>query len=267
MRVRCITTIISDPTSDLLKTGWWHAENYLTVDKEYEVYAISKSYYGEEDAFLICDDNYNGTDYYYPIFIPKCYFDIIDDTKPSFWSISPRFPNYEGPEEFGPGKYESLVDGDPDIILSFQRIQYQHMNNEICADNEFDIVFRNHNSMPVLVFVGEGMQENNLLFLVKINHSTYTGSVKETYSVDSLCSFKEQIIKMREFRHGQATLYSNDMSMVLEASIDSEIKLITADVSILVKSGEFRSFSFEFIPLYLLELIDCLGQVISRFSR
>ena len=123
MRVRCITTIIENPNVDLYKSGWWHAENYLTVGKEYEVYAVYKSYYfPEKDAFLICDDNYNGNSYYWPLYIPACFFETIDNTKPSFWNISPDNPNYYGPPELSPQNYENLVEGDVEALAAFRKI-------------------------------------------------------------------------------------------------------------------------------------------------
>ncbi|MBQ7421068.1 MAG: hypothetical protein IJV27_02815 [Prevotella sp.] len=123
MRVKCITTIIDNPSTNLLKSGWRNAEKYLTVGKEYEVYAVYTSYYYPGgDAFLICDDNYNDNNYYWPLYIPTCFFETIDNTRPSFWNISPDNPNYYGPSDINPQNYEQLVDGDVEAIAAFRRI-------------------------------------------------------------------------------------------------------------------------------------------------
>lgn len=124
MRVKCITTLINNPSVDLLKSGWWHAENYLTVGKKYDVYAFFSSYYFPGgDAFLVCDDNYNDNDYYWPLYIPTCFFDVIDDYKPTIWKISPDNPRYCGPVEIGPNYYENLMDGDTVTLMAFRRIR------------------------------------------------------------------------------------------------------------------------------------------------
>ena len=124
MRIKCITTLINNPDEYLLKSGWWHAEKYLTIGKEYEVYAVYSSYYSPGcDAYLICDDNYNDMNYYWPLYIPACFFEIIDEVKPSFWIISPDNPNYFGPAEIGPKYLEKLVDGDVTVLAAFRRIR------------------------------------------------------------------------------------------------------------------------------------------------
>lgn len=124
MRVKCITTLIDKPSVSLKKSGWWRAENYLTVGKEYEVYAMYSSYYFPGcDAFLVCDDNYNDHDYYWPLYIPACFFEIVDNAKPSSWVMSPDNPRYYGPKEIGPDYYEGLVDGDASLLASFRRIR------------------------------------------------------------------------------------------------------------------------------------------------
>ncbi len=124
MRVRCITTIIDNPCPSLRNAGWWKADLYLTVGKEYEVYAIHSSWILGIEAYLVCDDNYNDKDYSWPIYIPTCFFEIIDFKKPSFWCFSSKDPDYEGPPELSPDKYESLVEGEPNAISSFRRLVY-----------------------------------------------------------------------------------------------------------------------------------------------
>jgi hypothetical protein len=39
MRVRCITIFIDNPITELEECGWSNADGYLTVNKEYTVYA------------------------------------------------------------------------------------------------------------------------------------------------------------------------------------------------------------------------------------
>lgn len=123
MRVRCITTTINNPSEELLKSGWWHADGYLTVGKEYEVYAILSSFLNGVDAYLVCDDYYNDRNYYWPLYIPACYFEIIDESKPASWKRSLINPKYEGPSEIGIDKYEALIDGDEEILSSFRQIR------------------------------------------------------------------------------------------------------------------------------------------------
>lgn len=124
MRVRCITTTIIYPDDSLKKSGWWHAEKYLTIGKEYEVYAIHTSWLNGIACYLVCDDNYNDMDYNYPIYIPTCYFEIVNNLKPSIWISPHNNPDYEGPIELSPEKYESIVDGNPNSIASFRRIKF-----------------------------------------------------------------------------------------------------------------------------------------------
>ena len=123
MRVKCISTVIKNPSHSLLESGWWHAEEYLTIGKEYDVYAVYKSYYYDIDAYLLCDDLYNGINYYWPLYIPTCFFVITDEKKPSFWKNFLDNPNYEGPDELIPEKYEALVNGDLEALASFHIIQ------------------------------------------------------------------------------------------------------------------------------------------------
>ena len=119
-------TLVENPDAGLERTGWEHAEDYLTVGREYEVYAVYSSYYCPGgDAYLICDDNYDGKHYYWPIYIPACYFEITDSNKPLSWIVSPQYPRYEGPAELTPDKYELLVDGNRDMIKAFQIIKAQ----------------------------------------------------------------------------------------------------------------------------------------------
>ena len=75
------------------------------------------------DAYLVCDDNYDDKSYYWPLYIPACFFEIIDNTKPSNWRESPDFPNYCGPDEIGPAYYEKLVDGEATVLAAFRRIR------------------------------------------------------------------------------------------------------------------------------------------------
>lgn len=124
MKAKCITTIIDSPDFDLIKSGWWHVENYLTVGKEYVVYAVySSCYCPGSDAFLVCDDNYNDNSYYWPVYIPACFFEITDNVRPDNWIVSQENPKYCGPAEIGPCYYESLVDGDAEVLAAFRRIK------------------------------------------------------------------------------------------------------------------------------------------------
>lgn len=135
MTVKCIRILIENPSVNLLKNGWWHAENYLTVGKEYEVYAIHSSFLSFGcAAFLVCDDNYNDKDYYWPLYFPSCFFEIIDNVKPSFWMISPEDPDYYGPPEIGPEYFEKLVDGDAAVLAAFRRIR-NLLNDKGLPDN------------------------------------------------------------------------------------------------------------------------------------
>ena len=132
MRVRCISTNILNPSKNLDKCGWRRAENYLTIGKEYEVYAVYSSYYfSGGDAYLVCDDNYNDSNYYWPLYIPACFFEIINNDKPPFWMISPDNPRYCGPAEIGPEYYENLVNGDVAALAAFRRIR-QYLNDKDC---------------------------------------------------------------------------------------------------------------------------------------
>ena len=105
-------------------SGWLHTEKYLTVGKIYEVYAIFKARNEQEvDKYLICPDIFDGTSYYWLTYIPTCYIEVIDNSKPSFWSISPKYPFFDGPLELNPEHYEDIVDGDSQAVGSFIRIR------------------------------------------------------------------------------------------------------------------------------------------------
>ena len=124
MKVRCLSTEITNPDMPLSYSGWLHTEKYLTVGKIYEVYAIFKARNEQEvDKYLICPDIFDGTSYYWPTYIPTCYFEVIDNSKPSFWSISPKYPFFDGPLELNPEHYEDIVDGDYQAVGSFIRIR------------------------------------------------------------------------------------------------------------------------------------------------
>ncbi len=123
MRVRCITIFIDNPITELEECGWSNADGYLTVNKEYTVYAKYYSWFSGIDAYLVCDDNYNDRDYYWPVYIPICYFEVIDSEKPSFWTITTKDPGYEGPNELIPSKYEALLNGNAEVISAFRRIK------------------------------------------------------------------------------------------------------------------------------------------------
>lgn len=131
MKVRCVKTEINNPSPELESSGWSDAEGYLTLGKEYEVFAFFRSYHGKDiDAYLICDDFYNDMDYNYPLYIPAMFFIITDDSKPSFWITPPDNPRYEGPPELVQEKYEAILDGDPVLIAAFRKLKYK-MNGEI----------------------------------------------------------------------------------------------------------------------------------------
>lgn len=125
MIIKCITTVIPNPSAALLRTGWWHADGYLTIGKKYEVYAIQTECYDDIDAYLICDDLYDEESYYWPLYMPTCYFEIIDSYIPSSWILSSRFPGYNGPIDLMPDNYELLLAGDLRRIKAFQRIKNQ----------------------------------------------------------------------------------------------------------------------------------------------
>ena len=135
MRVRCLKTKINNPWPELLETGWWNADGYLTIGKEYDVFAIHSTWLRRNiGCYLICDDVYNDQDYYWPLYIPNFYFEVIDNTKPPFWAVSSKDPDYEGPPEIGPDKrgkysyYEAIVDGDPAAVATFRRIRAMTMS-------------------------------------------------------------------------------------------------------------------------------------------
>ena len=44
MRVRCLKTEINNPWPELLEAGWWDADGYLTIGKEYDVFAIHSTW-------------------------------------------------------------------------------------------------------------------------------------------------------------------------------------------------------------------------------
>ncbi len=123
MRVVCNKTTISEPSDELRSSGWYNCEHYLSLGTEYTVYAIFHSS-PDLDLYLVCtdlfDDNLN---YVEPLFIPACFFDIIDDTKPAEWTMADD--KLEGPKELNWENYEALVDGDPDQIQAFRQIMYR----------------------------------------------------------------------------------------------------------------------------------------------
>jgi len=100
--------------------------NHFIIGKEYEVYAICYSLFDGAPRYLLnaCDDDEDV--YYYS----ANHFEVTDSLKPPFWSISPKDPYYEGPEELGPDYYEALVDGESEVVDRFKRIR------EIITDSE-----------------------------------------------------------------------------------------------------------------------------------
>ena len=123
MRVRCIISKIANSAYNLKirNTGWVQAGHHLTIGKEYEVYAFYNSYFGNGiDAYLICDDNFDGREYYWPIYIPTIFFEIIDSSKPDFWIDIGNNSEYTGPVELTMENYEALLDGDSAAVAGFK---------------------------------------------------------------------------------------------------------------------------------------------------
>ena len=53
---KTINGITYNPITELEECGWSNADGYLTVNKEYTVYAKYYSWFSGIDAYLVCDD-------------------------------------------------------------------------------------------------------------------------------------------------------------------------------------------------------------------
>lgn len=251
MKVKCLKTEISNPDRSLLCSGWWHAEKYLTIRKEYEVYAISKARNEKEfDAYLVCPDIFDDISYYWPTYIPTCYFEVIDDTKPSFWDISTKFPYYEGPLELNPEHYECIIDGDPEAVESFRRIRvlqnvrisqmtFQQLKDEIGippgwhiekhSDGFWKTYFKESGKeMFISLYPSEGTACHS--FLQEINPDNYTSWTAEDGMQKRLDRLRAKsdvfftIITNKEL-YSLKWEYSNSIFVFIDSSIQTDSAL------------------------------------------
>jgi hypothetical protein len=84
------------------------SEFQVTVNKEYIVYGITtiKKY----NWFLICDDTYDGTYIYYPLYLPCQLFTIIDGKISKYWLIKEGVDEYDHGERIIKFGFQELIE-------------------------------------------------------------------------------------------------------------------------------------------------------------
>ncbi len=139
MKVKCVGNDKTYLTKEIIKEalGSYNRDESISIGKEYIVYAV---YTMKSNLwYLICDDYYDGENFYWPIFRPSAFFEIIDATPSIYWVSKEEIDDYDGlkgkvknigfPALFDiPYFYGELVEGNRDCIKIWK--QYKKLIDE-----------------------------------------------------------------------------------------------------------------------------------------
>lgn len=99
MKVKCLFNTGKVLPKDVYKENRYDeaSEFQVTINMEYIVYGITtiKKY----NWFLICDDTYDGTYIYYPLYLPIHLFAIVDNQLSRYWLIKEGIDHYDNNEK------------------------------------------------------------------------------------------------------------------------------------------------------------------------
>lgn len=122
MLVVCVVEKLVNASRSIKESGWDSAEEYVSIGKEYPVYAIQKR--ENIDWYLVCDNLCLQGVYPYPLYVPSLYFKVLDSSVPASW-----IHTHDG---YGPdilvgehSIYEDLTDCKPEAINLFLRIKQE----------------------------------------------------------------------------------------------------------------------------------------------
>ena len=121
MKIRCITNLAGDIPAQTIVHYTSLDSVQLVVDKEYIVYALSEYY--QSIWYCICDEAYT----YHPMWMPKEFFELIDDRISRYWVFSFKkdldkdrfflgFSQWANQLDF----YDNLTDGEEKEVGIFQ---------------------------------------------------------------------------------------------------------------------------------------------------